>query len=599
MNNEIITSCNLCSVPFLGLTDTTRLQMASKQLGQSLSSLNCEVPKVLGSEFRYLSNTVKYFKLIAEEDGQLYFKNDDYIIILYNSGIKPLRVYNVPWIKVCSGLNATRLRYCREEGSFKKGDLIYEYDSFKEGLPCYGYNTWTMYTPFFGLNHEDAIVVSEALTNRCKSIKYEPIIIPIYTHSLFKKVYNSELEFIPDIGHCINNSTVAMKSISINDKNMISILKTLNITDFSSIFEDTLHFTTIPITSRIKNGVVSDIRIHRIDTKTMIDRNLQSKIEKYYSKNIMNIQSNLRKIAGLLGKGFARDIASQQYYILNNVKKLKYNTKDLLYIIELELYNESTSHMGDKMANRYANKGVISFIIPNELRPVALHSNKYIDYISGTISVLSRMNFGQIPEGLVAKAITKAEEIILHNPNKSVEVLQKVSKLAEILGDVDYSSKINQLSREVSTNNLRRDQLLSSIRSTGLYFEAPNFSSFDMSQLETTILKEFNVAPNEPVLIKRDLLLLLKEKFCLNVDVPIPKNDIVLKDIFVAPIYVLKLKQEADSRLTSRDFGAYNAINKQPKQGRGRDGTLAQGSKLGQMEFILAPSYSNICRITL
>lgn len=134
----------------------------------------------------------------------------------------------------------------------------------------------------------------------------------------------------------------------------------------------------------------------------------------------------------------------------------------------------------------------------------------------------------------------------------------------------------------------KRDQFLASIRNTGLYFEAPNFSSFDMSALQNTISEEFKVSSNEPVLLKRDLLILLKDYLSspnLNIKLPIPKTDIVLEDVFIAPIYILKLKQEADSRLTSRDFGAYNAINKQPKQGRGRNGDLAQGSKLGKLTF--------------
>jgi DNA-directed RNA polymerase beta subunit len=365
-------------------------------------------------------------------------------------------------------------------------------------------------------------------------------------------------------------------------------MKTLNITDFSSIFDDSLHFMSIPITSRIKNGLISDIRIHKIDSKSMIDKNIQTKIENYYIQNNIIIQTNLKKIANLLNRDFAKVIASQQYYLLNNVKKLKYNTKDLLYIMELELYNETASHIGDKFANRYANKGVVSYIVPNDLRPIAINSNKPIDYISGPISVISRMNFGQIPEALLAKAITKAEEMILHNPEDCANIISKLSKVALVLGDSEYSNNINQLSKEVLTSSLRRDQFLASVRSTGLYFEAPNFSSFDMASFQKTVSTEFNITANEPILIKRDLLILLKKELSrteLNVDLPIPKNDIILNDIFVGPIYVLKLKQEADSRLTSRDFGAYNAINKQPKQGRSRDGSIGQGSKLGQMEF--------------
>jgi len=179
--------------------------------------------------------------------------------------------------------------------------------------------------------------------------------------------------------------------------------------------------------------------------------------------------------------------------------------------------------------------------------------------------------------------------MILHDPNNCGITISKLSKLASILGDQEYSDKIQELSKSVSSTKFKRDQFLSSVRNSGLYFEAPNFSSFDMASLEKTILNEFNVTSNEPVMIKRELLVLLNDYFNkseIKLNLPIPKADnIILKDVFVGPIYVLKLKQEADSRLTSRDFGAYNAINKQPKQGRGRDGTLAQGSKLGQMEF--------------
>ena len=589
LKEKIITSCNLCSIPFLGHTDTTRLQMASKQLGQSLSHLNCEIPKVLGSNFRYLNDVSSFFKLIAPENGEVLYRNKDFIIIIYFYPSKEeLKVYDVPNIKVCSSLNSVQLRYCRNEGKFNKGDLIYEYCTFKNNLPSYGYNLLTAYMPFFGFNHEDSIIVSEDVANKCKSLRFEHLIIPVYTYSIFKKNYNSILGFLPDIGQQIDGSIITLKSTSFGNKNSIPLIKSLNITDFSTIFDNNVNFMSVPIVTKIKNGIVSNIIIHKICSKNIIDKKLQDNIEKYYLIQEEEKKKIIRRLVEVTGKTFTKYIASKYYYLLSNIKKLKYNIKDLVYVIELELYSERESTIGDKFANRYANKGIISLIIPNELRPIALESNKPIDYISGPISVFSRMNFGQIPEGMVSKAILKSEETLLNDPSQTYTELRKLSELASVLGDTNYSQEIYSLSEQIKNNKLLQDTFITDVKNNGLYFEAPNFANFDFNQLEKLLNSKFNIHSNEDVLIKRELLLFIKNKLELRnnkINFPLPDNDIILKQIFVAPIYTLKLKQEADSRITSRDFGAYNIINKQPKQGRGKGGTLAQGSKLGQMEF--------------
>ena len=59
----------------------------------------------------------------------------------------------------------------------------------------------------------------------------------------------------------------------------------------------------------------------------------------------------------------------------------------------------------------------------------------------------------------------------------------------------------------------------------------------------------------------------------------------ILNDILTLPIYMLKLKQEASSKISSRDFGSYKSSSKQPQQGRSKNGVIANGSRLGQMEF--------------
>ena len=47
----MITSVNLCGTPFQSNTDSTRLQMASKQIQQTITHLNCDIPYVIDENY--------------------------------------------------------------------------------------------------------------------------------------------------------------------------------------------------------------------------------------------------------------------------------------------------------------------------------------------------------------------------------------------------------------------------------------------------------------------------------------------------------------------------------------------------------------------
>lgn len=612
MQNKVITSCNLCSIPFLGHTDSTRLQMSSKQLNQTLTHNNCEVPKVIGAQFRHLTDNSTSFKLQAPSDGSITYQNNELMIVIYNTKYgDAIETYETPHIRTCSGLYSTALRYRRELGPFKQGDILYEYDSFNFGLPSYGYNTWTAYVPFFGFNHEDAVVVSESFCKRAGSTKSETITIPIYIHSLFKNIYSdSTLGFIPDVGQEINGNTLAMASVT-HKKNVMQMLKSMNIIDFTSFVNNKLYFKSNPIPCRIKNGKVVDIKIHRMSKQPLIDKQLQNTLE-------VELRDYLEKVKGTIGSlqqhynntQFIRDIISSHYILeRDHAKHMDYNLQGLAYIIEVKIAKENTTTLGDKLANRYANKGIISLILPDELRPIAMDSNKPIDMLVGPISVIARMNYGQIPEGYISKVICHVEDQIKSNPESTSHWLYHLSGLANVLGDSVYADSIMHLSTHIDHDEHLKRQFLNSVRDVGLYFEAPNFASFDDTELTDRVDKSFGVRPNEPLLYKRELIEYMYEKLGLdkeecdsffksNACVELPNKDVIIKDILAVPIYMLKLKQEASSKITSRDFGSYKSSSKQPQQGRSKDGSVANSSRLGQMEFdaLLAHSADNAIR---
>jgi len=608
MSNGLYTSCNLCSIPFLGHTDSTRLQMSSKQLNQTLTHSNCEVPKIIGSDFRHLTDSSTLFKLNAVSDGVIQYQNNEIMIVVYStSNGDVMETYDTPNVRTCSGLYSTTLRYRREVGPFKRGDILYEYDSFNFGLPSYGYNTWTAYVPFFGYNHEDAIVVSESFCERACSTKSEQIVIPIYTHTLFKNIYpNSCYGFIPEIGQEINGNTLAMSSVS-TKKNILQTLKQMNIADFTSFVNNKLYFKSTPIPCRIKNGKVIDIRIHKATNLPLLDKKLHTTLHDLnddYTSHVRTIASDLKSkynnyhfINGLLVSNYM--IAKRDF------KRLDFSTQDLAYVIEITVAKESTTTIGDKLANRYANKGVISLVLPDELRPIGIESKKPIDMLVGPISVIARMNYGQIPEGYLSKVICHVEDEIKKDPSTTSDWLFKLSGLANVLGDPLYGERILHLSSTIDHDPTLKKQFLNSINDVGLYFEAPNFASYQHDELTKRIDNSFGIRPNEPLLYKRELIEFMYEKLGLkeedmndfynsNACVQLPNKDIIIKDILTVPIYMLKLKQEASSKITSRDFGSYKSSSKQPQQGRNKNGMISNSSRLGQMELNIAPMYGNI-----
>lgn len=195
------------------------------------------------------------------------------------------------------------------------------------------------------------------------------------------------------------------------------------------------------------------------------------------------------------------------------------------------------------------------------------------------------MNFGQFIEGCISKAIVKSEELITENPDYIYGELYKLSKIADILKDSMYSDNIKQLAEKIKSDKNIKYQFMNSIENIGLYFEAPGFANFQLKDLEDQIYENWKVKPQEPLYISKDCIEYIEDRLKIKNVPKTPSEGVVLNDVFCAPIYTLKLKQESHYRCSARDFGSYKSNNYQPVQGRSSDGFIGGSARLGQMEF--------------
>jgi len=224
-------------------------------------------------------------------------------------------------------------------------------------------------------------------------------------------------------------------------------------------------------------------------------------------------------------------------------------------------------------------------ILPDDLRPVALQSEKQIDLIFNPFSIFSRMNLGQLLEAVVGKSVMYCDEQIKAFPENTKDIINWLNE--SILKHIDqkYYFKIkNEIINKLDDKTFR-DNFVENINRTNLFVEAPSFIEINIKNL----LKS-SIDYKETILLKKDLIKYMKQK--LKVETSLPNEDIYLENILCAPIYIQKLSKLVSKTINARDFGAIKSITRQPTKGRARGG----GSRVGLIQH-LAPSKSNLSRI--
>jgi len=588
----MIVSVNLNTIPFLSSTDSTRASMSAKQIQQALTSPNTEIPYVIGSDYRTLANSSKMGIVLAKDDGEVLYKNADILIVQYLN-LNKIQDIHLPPIKKTTGSFGTKLRYVLpEKTKFKKGDVLANYDCFIDQVPSYGYNVFTAYVPFFGYNHEDAITISESLANKARYLQVDKIYIPIYEYTLMQEYYRDcpdSYTYFPGVNGKIKDDVVCCliapkdsATANYSDlKNKIQMsLKNMTLSDLLNIgFTGDNKFAIDKIKTKVEDGIVSGIKIHRFKkykTQVMIDQKLETTLDQLYQQ----YGSFIAKTHGDLGKQFNYQYVEyilKKYYLYIDKSKGsrgEISLNNLCYLIELEISKECGTVLGDKLCNRYANKGIVSLILPDELRPIALNSNKPIDLIFNPFGVFSRMNLGQVLEALVSKSVMYCDNHIKENPEMVKETISWLNE--SILKHIDekYYTRIqNEIINNLDDDEFR-NKFVENINKSNLFVEAPSFAEVDTKNL----LKN-SIEYKEPVLMKKELIKFIKQK--LKLETPFPEQDIYLKDILCAPIYIQKLSKLVSKIINARDFGAVKSVTKQPTKGRARGG----GSRVGQMEL--------------
>lgn len=217
--------------------------------------------------------------------------------------------------------------------------------------------------------------------------------------------------------------------------------------------------------------------------------------------------------------------------------------------------------VGDKMAGRHGNKGVISRILPEEDMPY-LEDGTPVDIVLNPLGVPSRMNVGQILEahlGWAAKEIGRQIDGYL-SLDGDPDSLRR--KLKEALGGKEAIELIDSLKDRDLPNFARHHQ-------KGLFVASPVFDGCGEAEIEN-------------LLRKAGLPLTGQATLCDG-----RTGEPFDQKVTVGVIYMMKLHHLVDDKIHARSTGPYSLVTQQPLGGKAQFG----GQRVGEMEVWALEAY--------
>ncbi len=350
-------------IPFLEHDDANRSLMGSNMQKQATPCILPEAPLVgTGMEERAAKDTGRL--IIAKEDGMVVQADGKHIIVRNQKG-KDTEYPLINFVRT-NGFTALHQRPSISVGTaVKKGDLLGDTSSTDGGQLALGQNCLVAFMCWSGANYEDAIIISERMV---KDSKFSSIHIE---------------EFV------------------------------CNVRDTKLGAEETTH--DIPNVSETKLRNLDEDGVVRVGSEVRPGDILVGKITPKGETQLTPEERLLRSIFG----DKARDVKDSSLRMENGKRGRIIGVKvfsreaghqlesGIIKRIHIEVAQLRKVSVGDKLAGRHGNKGVISRILPEEDMPYTA-DGRPVDVILTPLGVPSRMNLGQILElhlGLAANTL--------------------------------------------------------------------------------------------------------------------------------------------------------------------------------------------------
>jgi DNA-directed RNA polymerase subunit beta len=361
---KMVVSVATSLIPFLENDDANRALMGANMQRQAVPLLVTESP-IVGTGMEYKAGVDSGNCILAEEDGIVLSVSADKICVQYDSG----RIQNFDVIKFLRSNQSTCINQIPvvDRGQrIVKGEVLADGPATDNGELALGKNALIGFMTWEGYNYEDAVLINEKIV---REDMYTSIHIEEHeTEARDTKLGPEEItRDIPNVGE--------------------DMLKDL---DENGI---------IHIGAEVRSG---DILVGKVTPKGETELTAEERLLRaIFGEKAREVRdTSLRVPHGETGivvdvKVFTREESASE--LQPGVNK----------VVRVYLAQKRKLSVGDKMAGRHGNKGVVSRILPQEDMPF-LPDGTPLDIVLNPLGVPSRMNIGQVLEvhlGYAAKAL--------------------------------------------------------------------------------------------------------------------------------------------------------------------------------------------------
>jgi len=500
-----IVSVSTALIPFLENDDVSRALMGSNMQRQAVPLLCTDSP-VVGTGMEYKTAKDSGVCIIAKNDGTVEDVSANSIVVKTSAGRDVYKV--VKFVRSNQGTCINQRPIVEKGDEIKAGDIIADGPSTRDGELALGQNPLIGFMAWEGYNYEDAILLSEKLVSEDV---YTSIHIEEYTlESRDTKLGPEEItRDIPNVGDdALSN---------LNTDGIIRIGAEVRPNDI----------LVGKVTPKGETELTAEERLLRaiFGEKAREVRDTSLRVPHGESGIIVDVRVFSRKSGDELPPGVNQSVS--------------------VYIAQKRKIS-----VGDKMAGRHGNKGVVSRVLPIEDMPF-LPNGRPLDIVLNPLGVPSRMNIGQVLEvhlGLAAKALDWKVATPVFDGANGTDIMDTLDLANDYVNMTwkDFAEKWEDI------------------------LEPEIFEKLNQNVIHR---KEWKGVP-----ITRDGKIRLRDG---------RSGEFFDNPVTVGYMHYLKLHHLVDDKIHARSTGPYSLVTQQPLGGKAQFG----GQRFGEMEVWALEAY--------
>jgi DNA-directed RNA polymerase subunit beta len=509
-------------IPFLENDDANRALMGSNMQRQAVPLIKTDSP-IVGTGIEYKAAKDSGVVVVAHSDGIVEKVGPREIIIKNNKGTKD--VYKLlKYVRSNQGTCTNQRSICRKGEVIKAGDIIADGPSTDTGEIALGRNILIGFMTWEGYNYEDAILISEKLVK-------DDVFTSIHIEEYEAEARDTKLG-PEDITCDIPN--VSEESLKDLDERGV-----------------------IRIGAEVRSG---DILVGKVTPKGETELTAEERLLRaIFGEKAREVRDTSLRVP----HGEAGIIVDVKVFTRENGDELSPGVNEL---VRVYIAQKRKISVGDKMAGRHGNKGVISRILPEEDMPF-LPDGTPLEIVLNPLGVPSRMNIGQVLEvhlGYAAKVLGwKIATPVFDGAN------EKDIRDTFMKAGVGFDPKIYGEIEAYKEQLKSKEEEIQSVKGTLPPEKIKVEEDYVKEQLKILQEKQISVYDGKTVLYDG------------RTGQPFDNR------VTVGYMYILKLAHLVDDKIHARSTGPYSLVTQQPLGGKAQFG----GQRFGEMEVWALEAY--------